>query len=46
MITLSLVSEHSLIDSYLESIENGDLRLDPEQKLVMDELQLVYAVNY
>jgi len=37
------IEEYSLIGEYLESIETGILRLDPEQKVVMEELQIVYA---
>jgi len=36
-------SDLSLMDEYLESIQKGELRLDPEQQKVMKELQLIYA---
>ncbi len=42
-LTKDSVNDLSLMDEYLESIEKGELRLDPEQKEVMQELQLIYA---
>lgn len=36
-------SDDKLINAYLNSIEKGELRLDPEQKEVMEELQIIYT---
>jgi len=32
-----------LINAYLKSIETGELRLDPDQKEVIEELQIIYT---
>ena len=39
----SATAEDNLLDAYLKSIEKGELRLDPDQKQVMEELQIIYA---
>ena len=39
----STLTDHHLMNDYLASIEKGELRLDPEQKSVMEQLQLIYA---
>ncbi len=36
-------SKSNLMEDYLKSIENGELRLDPQQKDVMHELQQIFA---
>ena len=40
---LSATSEDNLLNAYLKSIENGELRLDPDQKQVIEELDLIYS---
>lgn len=41
--TKTSLADGELISAYLKSIEKGELRLDPEQKQVMEELQTIYA---
>ncbi|MEH6455446.1 MAG: cell division protein ZapE [Cocleimonas sp.] len=36
-------ADDNLITAYMKRIEKGELRLDPDQKEVMEELQIVYA---
>ena len=38
----SLNTNNNLINAYLESIENGELRHDPAQEQVIHELQSIY----
>lgn len=40
--TESVKNSH-LLNQYLASIEKGEIRPDPEQRIVMEELQLIYA---
>lgn len=35
--------DSSLVDAYLESVKIGEIRLDPAQTEVMDELQVIYS---
>lgn len=39
----TLENDEVLLNAYLKSIENGELRLDPDQKEIMKELQLIYT---
>ena len=36
-------NDNGLVEAYLQSVETGEIRLDPAQKDVMDELQLIYS---
>ena len=40
---LSATPADNLLNAYLKSIENGELRLDPDQKQVIEELDLIYS---
>jgi len=40
----TVVTENTLMQGYLESIEKGQISLDPDQEQVINELQIVYNI--